>query len=66
MCPHNCTVKYTAMLEDGTVFEKKGLDGLDPMKFVTDEGEWICIIPFFLDLCRAFMQQNKKHFVEHS
>lgn len=28
------------MLEDGTVFESKGLDGLDPLEFVTDEGEW--------------------------
>lgn len=35
-----CTmaVSYTARLEDGTVFEKKGIDGETPLKFVTDEG----------------------------
>lgn len=31
-------VSYTAMLEDGTVFERKGIDGEQPLVFVTDEG----------------------------
>lgn len=35
-------VRYTAMLEDGTVFEKRGVDAGEPMKFVTDEGDCIC------------------------
>lgn len=31
-------VSYTARLEDGTVFEKKGIDGETLLEFVTDEG----------------------------
>lgn len=31
-------VRYTARLEDGTVFEKKGTNGETPLEFVTDEG----------------------------
>lgn len=27
------------MLEDGTVFEKKGYDGGEPLEFITDEGK---------------------------
>lgn len=34
-------VSYTAMLEDGTVFEKRGIGEIQPLKFVTDEGEFI-------------------------
>ncbi|GAA0154326.1 chaperone [Lithospermum erythrorhizon] len=34
-------VKYTAMLEDGTIFDKKGFDGEEPMEFVTDEEQVI-------------------------
>lgn len=31
------TIRYAAMLEDGTVFEKKGYDGGEPLEFITDE-----------------------------
>ncbi|XP_057974823.1 70 kDa peptidyl-prolyl isomerase-like isoform X2 [Malania oleifera] len=31
------TVRYTARLEDGTVFEKKGFDGEGSLEFITDE-----------------------------
>ncbi|KAL3505106.1 hypothetical protein ACH5RR_034947 [Cinchona calisaya] len=48
------TVRYTAMLEDGTVFERKGLDGLDPMEFVTDEEQVIA------GLDRAAMTMKKR------
>lgn len=34
-------VSYTAMLEDGTVFEKRGIDEIQPLEFITDEGELI-------------------------
>lgn len=37
----NVTVRYTAMLEDGTVFEKRGIDETQPLKFVTDEEQVI-------------------------
>jgi hypothetical protein len=37
-------VSYTAMLEDGTVFEKGGIGETQPLKFITDEGEFILII----------------------
>ena len=30
-------VRYTAMLDDGTIFEKKGFDE-GPLGFITDEG----------------------------
>ncbi|KAF8406187.1 hypothetical protein HHK36_008267 [Tetracentron sinense] len=33
------TIRYTAKLEDGVVFEKKGYDGLEPLEFVIDEGQ---------------------------
>ncbi|XP_047267066.1 peptidyl-prolyl cis-trans isomerase FKBP62 isoform X4 [Capsicum annuum] len=29
--------RYTAKLEDGTLFEKRGFDGVDALKFITDE-----------------------------
>ncbi|PON65534.1 Peptidyl-prolyl cis-trans isomerase, FKBP-type [Parasponia andersonii] len=35
------TISYRAMLEDGTVFEKKGIDGGTPLEFVTDEEQVI-------------------------
>ncbi|KAJ4701592.1 Peptidylprolyl isomerase [Melia azedarach] len=35
------TISYTARLEDGTVFEKKGIDGDQPLEFVTDEEQVI-------------------------
>lgn len=31
-------VSYTGRLEDGTVFEKKGIDGEQPLEVVADEG----------------------------
>ncbi|XP_057427339.1 70 kDa peptidyl-prolyl isomerase-like isoform X2 [Lotus japonicus] len=37
----NVTVSYTAMLEDGTVFEKRGIDDIEPLKFITDEEQVI-------------------------
>ncbi|GJZ84904.1 peptidyl-prolyl cis-trans isomerase FKBP62-like protein isoform X1 [Tanacetum coccineum] len=35
------TIRYKAMLEDGTVFEKKGYDGETPFNFITDEEQVI-------------------------
>ncbi|KAI3508883.1 hypothetical protein L1887_23903 [Cichorium endivia] len=35
------TIRYKAMLEDGTVFEKKGFDGQTPLNFITDEEQVI-------------------------
>ncbi|CAI9303094.1 unnamed protein product [Lactuca saligna] len=34
-------IRYTAKLEDGTVFEKKGFDGDTPLNFITDEEQVI-------------------------
>ncbi|KAJ6954836.1 70 kDa peptidyl-prolyl isomerase-like isoform X1 [Populus alba x Populus x berolinensis] len=31
------TISYTARLEDGTVFERKGIDDGQPLQFITDE-----------------------------
>ncbi|KAK4352207.1 hypothetical protein RND71_027725 [Anisodus tanguticus] len=35
------TIRYTAKLEDGTLLEKKGFDGEDALKFITDEEQVI-------------------------
>ncbi|XP_060199317.1 peptidyl-prolyl cis-trans isomerase FKBP62-like isoform X2 [Lycium barbarum] len=35
------TIRYTAKLEDGTLFEKRGFDGEDALKFITDEEQVI-------------------------
>ncbi|KAH9690004.1 peptidylprolyl isomerase [Citrus sinensis] len=35
------TISYIARLEDGTVFEKKGYDGEQPLEFITDEEQGI-------------------------
>lgn len=35
------TISYIARLEDGTVFEKKGYDGEQPLEFITDEEQVI-------------------------
>lgn len=35
------TVRYIGKLEDGTVFEKRGFDGLAPLEFITDEEQVI-------------------------
>ncbi|MCI02643.1 FKBP-type peptidyl-prolyl cis-trans isomerase, partial [Trifolium medium] len=34
-------VSYTAMLEDGTVFEKRGISETQPLKFIIDEEQVI-------------------------
>ncbi|XP_026393364.1 70 kDa peptidyl-prolyl isomerase-like isoform X1 [Papaver somniferum] len=49
------TVRYTAKLEDNTVFEKKGLDGDLPLEFVTDEDQVIA----GLDLAAATMKKGE-------
>ena len=46
------------MLEDGTVFDKRGLDGTDAMEFVTDEGKWVGIIPSILHLGYVFYDSD--------
>ena len=40
-------VRFTAMLEDGTVFEKRGIGETQPLEFITDEGELILILLLF-------------------
>lgn len=35
------TISYTARLEDGTIFEKKGIHGEQPLEFITDEEQVI-------------------------
>ncbi|XP_058725106.1 70 kDa peptidyl-prolyl isomerase-like isoform X2 [Vicia villosa] len=52
----NVTVSYTAMLEDGTVFEKRGIDETQPLKFVTDEEQVIT----GLDRAVATMKKGEK------
>ncbi|KAH1119804.1 hypothetical protein GYH30_048255 [Glycine max] len=37
----NVTVSFTAMLEDGTVFEKRGIGETLPLEFITDEEQVI-------------------------
>ncbi|GMN35880.1 hypothetical protein TIFTF001_005588 [Ficus carica] len=49
------TISYTARLEDGTVFEKKGIDGETPLKFVTDEEHVIT----GLDIAAATMKKGE-------
>ncbi|MCL7044995.1 hypothetical protein MKW94_009236, partial [Papaver nudicaule] len=48
-------IRYTAKLEDNTVFEKKGLDGDLPLEFVTDEEQVIA----GLDLAAATMKKGE-------
>ncbi|KAE8715630.1 Peptidyl-prolyl cis-trans isomerase FKBP65 [Hibiscus syriacus] len=50
------TISYTARLEDGTVFEKKGIDGEQPLEFITDEEQ---VIPG-LDRAAATMKKGEK------
>lgn len=33
-------VRYTGTLQDGTIFEKFGHNGEEPLRFVVDEGEF--------------------------
>ncbi|KAK6116041.1 hypothetical protein DH2020_008310 [Rehmannia glutinosa] len=35
------TIRYTAMLEDGTAFQRKGFDDKQPLQFITDEGWYV-------------------------
>ncbi|KAF5955494.1 hypothetical protein HYC85_008350 [Camellia sinensis] len=49
------TIRYTAMLEDGTVFEKKGFEE-GPLEFITDEEEVIA----GLDLAAATMKKREQ------
>ncbi|KAK7321630.1 hypothetical protein VNO77_32458 [Canavalia gladiata] len=37
----NVTVSFTAMLEDGSVFEKRGIGETQPLEFITDEEQVI-------------------------
>lgn len=50
------TIRYTARLQDGTVFEKKGLDGEQPLQFVTDEEQVIA----GLDRAAATMKKGEQ------
>ncbi|XP_052189220.1 70 kDa peptidyl-prolyl isomerase-like isoform X2 [Diospyros lotus] len=49
-------IRYTAMLEDGTVFEKKGFDGEGPLEFITDEEQVIA----GLDRAAATMKKKEQ------
>ncbi|XP_028053276.1 70 kDa peptidyl-prolyl isomerase-like isoform X1 [Camellia sinensis] len=49
------TIRYTAMLEDGTVFEKKGFEE-GPLEFITDEEQVIA----GLDLAAATMKKREQ------
>lgn len=49
------TIRYTAMLEDATVFERKGLDGEQPLQFITDEEQVIA----GLDRAVSTMKKNE-------
>ncbi|CAK8569432.1 unnamed protein product [Lathyrus sativus] len=55
----NVTVSYTAMLEDGTVFEKRGIGETQPLRFVTDEEQVIT----GLDRAVATMKKGEKAIV---
>ncbi|XP_012068191.1 70 kDa peptidyl-prolyl isomerase isoform X2 [Jatropha curcas] len=50
------TIRYTARLQEGTVFEKKGLDGEHPLQFVTDEEQVIA----GLDRAAATMKKGEQ------
>ncbi|XAR48435.1 Peptidylprolyl isomerase [Bertholletia excelsa] len=50
------TLSYKAMLEDGTVFEKKGFDGGEPLEFITDEEHVIA----GLDRAAATMKKGEQ------
>ncbi|XVF39783.1 hypothetical protein PTKIN_Ptkin01aG0060300 [Pterospermum kingtungense] len=50
------TISYTARLEDGTIFEKKGVDGGHPLEFITDEEQ---VIPG-LDRAAATMKKGER------
>ncbi|OAY23052.1 hypothetical protein MANES_18G047900v8 [Manihot esculenta] len=50
------TISYTARLQNGTVFEKKGLDGVQPLQFITDEEQVIA----GLDRAAATMKKGER------
>ncbi|KAK0576333.1 hypothetical protein LWI29_015602 [Acer saccharum] len=50
------TISYTARLENGTVFEKKGIDGDQPLEFITDEEQVIV----GLDRVAATMRKGER------
>ncbi|XVF36447.1 hypothetical protein REPUB_Repub19eG0059300 [Reevesia pubescens] len=50
------TISYMARLEDGTIFEKKGIDGGQPLEFITDEEQ---VIPG-LDRAAATMTKGER------
>ncbi|TKY57910.1 70 kDa peptidyl-prolyl isomerase [Spatholobus suberectus] len=52
----NVTVSFTAMLEDGTVFEKRGIDETQPLEFITDEEQVIA----GLDRAVATMKKHER------
>ncbi|XP_057776539.1 70 kDa peptidyl-prolyl isomerase-like isoform X2 [Salvia miltiorrhiza] len=49
------TIRYTAMLEDGTVFERKGFDDEQPLQFITDEEQVVA----GLDRAVSTMKKNE-------
>ncbi|KAJ0026022.1 hypothetical protein Pint_08628 [Pistacia integerrima] len=50
------TIRYTARLEDGTIFEKKGIDGGQPLEFIIDEEQVIA----GLDRVAATMKKGER------
>ncbi|XP_062163498.1 70 kDa peptidyl-prolyl isomerase-like isoform X2 [Alnus glutinosa] len=50
------TISYVARLEDGTVFEKRGIDGEQPLEFITDEEQVIA----GLDRAVATMKKGER------
>lgn len=50
------TIKYKAMLEDGTLFEKKGFDEEEKLEFITDEEQVIA----GLDRAAATMKKGER------
>ncbi|XP_022768625.1 70 kDa peptidyl-prolyl isomerase-like [Durio zibethinus] len=50
------TISYMARLEDGTIFEKKGVDGGKPLEFITDEEQVI----LGLDRAAATMKKGEQ------
>nr|XP_023878158.1 70 kDa peptidyl-prolyl isomerase-like [Quercus suber]POE78746.1 peptidyl-prolyl cis-trans isomerase fkbp65 [Quercus suber] len=50
------TISYMARLEDGTIFEKKGIDGEQPLEFITDEEQVIA----GLDQAVATMKKGER------
>ncbi|KAK4859605.1 hypothetical protein QYF36_008514 [Acer negundo] len=50
------TISYTARLENGTIFEKKGIDGDQPLEFITDEEQVIV----GLDRVAATMRKGER------